>query len=60
VLADLRQHVVLPPEQAEWVGGAIDEILEQAADQPELIGSWSLWKLPGPGLPGAAGLRAQR
>jgi GNAT superfamily N-acetyltransferase len=35
VLADLRRHVVLPAEQAEWVGGTIDDILQEAADHPE-------------------------
>lgn len=35
VLAALRQHVVLPAEQAEWVGGTIDDVLEEAAEYPE-------------------------
>lgn len=35
VLAALREHLVLPPEQAEWVGGTIDDILHEAADHPE-------------------------
>jgi len=35
VLADLREHVVLPPEQAEWVGGTIDDVLQEAADNPD-------------------------
>jgi diamine N-acetyltransferase len=35
VVANLREHVVLPPEQAEWVGGTIDDVLQEAADHPE-------------------------
>lgn len=35
VLVALREHVVLPPEQAEWVGGTLDDILEEAARHPE-------------------------
>ncbi len=35
VLAELRVHVVLPPEQAEWVGGSVDDSLREAADHPE-------------------------
>jgi GNAT superfamily N-acetyltransferase len=35
VVAALREHVELPPEQAEWVGGTIDDILEEAAAYPE-------------------------
>jgi GNAT superfamily N-acetyltransferase len=35
VLAELRTQVVLPPEQAEWVGGTVDDALEEAADHPE-------------------------
>jgi diamine N-acetyltransferase len=35
VVAALREHVVLPPEQAEWVGGTIDDVLQEAADNPE-------------------------
>lgn len=35
VLQDLRAHVVLPPEQAEWVGGTVDDSLQEAAELPE-------------------------
>ncbi len=35
VLGETRTHVVLPPEQAEWVGGSIDDVLSEAADHPE-------------------------
>jgi ribosomal protein S18 acetylase RimI-like enzyme len=35
VLDDLRALVVLPPHQAEWVGGTIDDSLEEAAELPE-------------------------
>jgi GNAT superfamily N-acetyltransferase len=35
VLAELRTHVVLPAEQAEWVGGTVDDVLEEAAEFPE-------------------------
>jgi diamine N-acetyltransferase len=35
VLADLRARVVLPPEQAEWVGGSVDDALSEAAAHPE-------------------------
>ncbi len=34
VLVELRTHVVLPPHQAEWVGGTVDDSLEDAADNP--------------------------
>jgi GNAT superfamily N-acetyltransferase len=35
VLDELRTHVVLPPHQAEWVGGTVDDSLEDAADNPQ-------------------------
>jgi diamine N-acetyltransferase len=35
VLDDLRTHVVLPPHQAEWVGGTVDDSLQEAAELPE-------------------------
>jgi GNAT superfamily N-acetyltransferase len=35
VLDELRTHVVLPPEQAAWVGGTVDDSLQEAADHPE-------------------------
>jgi GNAT superfamily N-acetyltransferase len=35
VLEELRTHVVLPPEQAEWVGGSVDDSLSEAAAHPE-------------------------
>ncbi len=35
VLDELRAHVVLPPHQAEWVGGTVDDSLEEAAELPE-------------------------
>jgi GNAT superfamily N-acetyltransferase len=35
VLDELRTHVVLPPEQAEWVGGTVDDSLQEAAELPE-------------------------
>ncbi|GAA1479203.1 GNAT family N-acetyltransferase [Nocardioides aestuarii] len=35
VLAELRAHVVLPPHQAEWVGGSVDDSLQEAAELPE-------------------------
>jgi GNAT superfamily N-acetyltransferase len=35
VLDELRTQVVLPPEQAEWVGGSVDDSLQEAADHPE-------------------------
>jgi GNAT superfamily N-acetyltransferase len=35
VLDELRTHVVLPPHQAEWVGGSVDDCLEEAAETPE-------------------------
>jgi GNAT superfamily N-acetyltransferase len=35
VLAELRDHVVLPAHQQEWVGGTIDDSLQDAADNPE-------------------------
>jgi diamine N-acetyltransferase len=35
LLADLRAHVVLPPEQAEWVGGSVDDALSEAGAHPE-------------------------
>jgi GNAT superfamily N-acetyltransferase len=35
VLDELRTHVVLPPHQAEWVGGTVDDSLQEAAELPE-------------------------
>jgi GNAT superfamily N-acetyltransferase len=35
VLDELRVHVVLPPHQQEWVGGTVDDSLQDAADNPE-------------------------
>jgi diamine N-acetyltransferase len=35
VLEELRTHVVLPPEQAEWVGGTVDDSLQEAVELPE-------------------------
>ena len=35
VLAELRTHVVLPPHQAEWVGGTVDDSMQEAAEHPE-------------------------
>jgi GNAT superfamily N-acetyltransferase len=35
VLDQLRAHVVLPPQQAEWVGGTVDDSLQEAAELPE-------------------------
>ena len=35
VLGELRAHVVLPPHQAEWVGGSVDDSLLEAAELPE-------------------------
>ena len=35
VLDELRAHVVLPPHQAEWVGGTVDDALQEAAEHPE-------------------------
>ena len=35
VLDDLRAHVVLPPHQAEWVGGTVDDSLQEAEELPE-------------------------
>jgi hypothetical protein len=35
VLDELRTQVVLPPEQAEWVGGSVDDSLQEAAGHPE-------------------------
>ena len=35
VLTDLRTHVVLPPEQANWVGGTVDDALNEASEFPE-------------------------
>jgi GNAT superfamily N-acetyltransferase len=35
VLDDLRAHVILPPEQAEYVGGTVDDALAEAAAVPE-------------------------
>jgi GNAT superfamily N-acetyltransferase len=35
VLEDLRTHVVLPGHQAEWVGGTVDDALQEAAELPE-------------------------
>jgi diamine N-acetyltransferase len=38
VLADLRQHVALPPEQRAFVGGTVDDALADAAAYPEAKG----------------------
>jgi GNAT superfamily N-acetyltransferase len=35
VLDDLRAHVVLPPHQSAWVGGTVDDSLQEAAELPE-------------------------
>jgi GNAT superfamily N-acetyltransferase len=35
VLDELRARVVLPPHQAEWVGGSVDDCLQEAAEGPE-------------------------
>lgn len=35
VLEELRASVVLPPEQAHYVGGSIDDVLEEAEENPE-------------------------
>jgi GNAT superfamily N-acetyltransferase len=35
VLAELRAAVVLPPEQAAYVGGTVDDALHEAATYPE-------------------------
>jgi GNAT superfamily N-acetyltransferase len=35
VLDELRTHVVLPPHQREWVGGTVDDSLQEAAELPE-------------------------
>src|SRR3954452_13237935 len=35
VLDELRAHVVLPPQQQEWVGGTVDDSLQDAADNPQ-------------------------
>src|SRR6185436_5137451 len=35
VLDELRAQVVLPPHQAEWVGGSVDDSLQEAAELPE-------------------------
>jgi GNAT superfamily N-acetyltransferase len=35
VLDELRAHVVLPPEQAEWVGGSVDDALLEGTAHPE-------------------------
>ena len=35
VLDELRTQVVLPPEQADWVGGTVDDCLQEAAELPE-------------------------
>jgi diamine N-acetyltransferase len=35
VVDALRTHVVLPPAQAEWVGGSVDDALREAAVHPE-------------------------
>ncbi|MDR2985141.1 MAG: GNAT family N-acetyltransferase [Nocardiopsaceae bacterium] len=35
VLTQLRAAVVLPPEQATWVGGTVDDNLQEASDHPE-------------------------
>ena len=35
VLDDLRAQVVLPPHQADWVGGSVDDALLEAAELPE-------------------------
>ncbi|MGC4110153.1 MAG: GNAT family N-acetyltransferase [Nocardioides sp.] len=35
VLAEVRSAVVLPPHQAEWVGGTVDDALQEAAEEPE-------------------------
>jgi ribosomal protein S18 acetylase RimI-like enzyme len=35
VLDELRTHVVLPPGQAEWVGGTGDDSLDEAAENPQ-------------------------
>lgn len=35
VLDELRTHVVLPPAQAEWVGGTVDDSLAEAVELPE-------------------------
>jgi GNAT superfamily N-acetyltransferase len=35
VLDELRTHVVLPPHQARWVGGTVDDTLQEAAQVPE-------------------------
>src|SRR4051812_17918651 len=35
VLDGLRAHVVLPPHQAEWVGGTVDDSLQEAAEEPD-------------------------
>jgi len=34
VLEELRARVVLPPHEQEWVGGTVDDSLEDAADNP--------------------------
>ncbi len=35
VLEELRTSVVLPREQAQYVGGTIDDVLEEAEDYPD-------------------------
>src|SRR4051794_20983642 len=35
VLGELRARVMLPAHQAEWVGGSIDDALQEAAELPE-------------------------
>jgi GNAT superfamily N-acetyltransferase len=35
VLDELRAHVVLPPHQAEWVGGTVDDSMHEAAENPQ-------------------------
>jgi GNAT superfamily N-acetyltransferase len=35
VLAELREHVVLPHDQAEWVGGSLDDVMAEAAENPQ-------------------------
>lgn len=35
VLDELRAHVVLPPHQAYWVGGTIDDSLQEAVEEPD-------------------------
>jgi GNAT superfamily N-acetyltransferase len=35
VLAELRAQVVLPPAQAEWVGGTVDDCMREAVENPQ-------------------------